>query len=367
MMTQRIVQSQDPLPMAWNGQARATLDLFDLIGYIWRKKWLLVGITLSFSIAALGYALTAQEQWDSSAQISTAQAPDIGQLQVLLSQLSALEIDSEISPEELLNTFVRQFESAQHKLSFLAQSAYIKQLLSADGIDSAREKALFMDQYREKYIALSRKSKSDETEYPSFGLSLSARSADAAQTLLTEYIAYINNLVRSEVKEKLLLERNRTLEEMKKKLELATLTAQSNLSSTIQRTDYAAQIASAAGKNSTVNMSQVDDKDFPIALGAEGLKRKLELLKSIKDPAQLDPKISSLKQRINQLESMQITSLEFTPFSYLKTPELPLQKTAPKRALVVLMATLAGLLFSLLTLFSLYAFEQQRRTPQQSE
>lgn len=360
MMSNRIVHPHDPLPMAWNSQANTTLDLFDLVRYIWARKVLLIGITLCFTIAALAYALTAKEQWDSSAQISTAEAPQIGQLEVLLSQLSALGIKNEITAEKLLNTFVRQFESGQDKLSFLTQSNYLKQLMSADGISDEREKSLFLDNYREKYISLTRKSKSDETEYPSFGLSVSARSSEAALSLLTDYISFINNNVRDEIKEKLLLARSRTLEGIKKELEMATLTAQSNLANTIQRTDYAAQIAAAANKNSSTNLSQVDDKDFPIALGAEGLKRKLELLKSIKDPAQLDPKITSLKQRISQLEAIQIADLEFTPFSYLKAPEQPLQKSAPKRALIVLMATLAGFLLSLLILFSLYAYDQQR-------
>ena len=366
MMNKRIAPPQDPLPMAWTSQASAPLDLFDLIGYLWQRKMLLISITLCCTIAALGYALTAKEQWSSSAQISTAEAPQIAQLQVLLSQLSTQGINSDITPDELLSTFVREFESGQNKLSFLTQSAYIKQLLTDDGINSAREQSLFINNYREKFIMLTRKSKSDETEYPSFGLSISARSAEAALSLLTDYTNFINNTVRDEIKAKLLLARNRTLEGMKKELEMTSLTAQSNLDSTIQRTDYAAKIAMAASKNSTANMSQVDDKDFPIALGAEGLKRKLELLKSIKDPAQLEPKITLLKQRISQLESIQITALEFTPFSYLKAPELPLQKEAPKRALIVLMSTLAGFLFSLLTLFSLYAFEQQRRTNQQA-
>ena len=117
-MSQRIAPPQDPLPMAWNSQASAPLDLFDLMGYIWKRKLLLIGITLFCSLLALGYALTAKEQWDSSAQISTAEAPQVGQLEILLAQLSALGIKSGITSEELLNTFVRKFESAKINWAF---------------------------------------------------------------------------------------------------------------------------------------------------------------------------------------------------------------------------------------------------------
>lgn len=55
---------------------------------------------------------------------------------------------------------------------------------------------------------------------PSFGLSISARSAGSALSLLTDYTNFINTTVRDEIKAKLLLARNRTLEGMKKELEI---------------------------------------------------------------------------------------------------------------------------------------------------
>lgn len=46
------------------------IDFKSLFTILWQGKWLITITTLLFSVAAIGYALTAQEWWSAKATVS---------------------------------------------------------------------------------------------------------------------------------------------------------------------------------------------------------------------------------------------------------------------------------------------------------
>ncbi|WP_233355890.1 Wzz/FepE/Etk N-terminal domain-containing protein, partial [Vibrio cholerae] len=57
------------------------IDLKELFSALWQEKWLIIIITLLFSVAAIGYALTAQEWWSAKATVSQPQLQSIASYQ----------------------------------------------------------------------------------------------------------------------------------------------------------------------------------------------------------------------------------------------------------------------------------------------
>lgn len=117
----------------------------------------------------------------------------------------------------------------------------------------------------------------------------------------------------------------------------------------INRLGYSLSIADAAGVKRPLYSNGTaikDDPDFSIALGSDGLKRKLEIEKSISDLAQLNSGLQDSNLIINKLRELKLADVNFTAYKYLMMPNEPVKKDSPKTALIVLLATLLGLIAS---------------------
>ncbi len=49
-----------------------------------------------------------------------------------------------------------------------------------------------------------------------------------------------------------------------------------------------------------------------------------------------------MQQQISRLKGIDLEAVQFTPFTYLDTPDEPLSRDKPKRPLIVVLATLLG-------------------------
>lgn len=97
----------------------------------------------------------------------------------------------------------------------------------------------------------------------------------------------------------------------------------------INRLGYSLSIADAAGVKRPLYSNGTaikDDPDFSIALGSDGLKRKLEIEKSISDLAQLNSGLQDSKLIINKLRELKLADVNFTAYKYLMMPNEPVKK-----------------------------------------
>ena len=85
-----------------------------------------------------------------------------------------------------------------------------------------------------------------------------------------------------------------------------------------------------------------DDPDFSISLGADGIQRKLEIEKSVTDVAELNAELKNRQYYVEQLESVNVQDVKFSPFKYQLKPSLPVKKQGPGRMIVVVLAALIG-------------------------
>lgn len=107
---------------------------------------------------------------------------------------------------------------------------------------------------------------------------------------------------------------------------------QNQLDAKIRHLRYSLEIASAAGvvKPSYSNGQTIkDNPDFPISLGVNGIKRKLEIEKSLEDIAEINGDLRNRQFILEKLTRSCVDGVEFTPFSYQARPSLPVRQDDP--------------------------------------
>lgn len=118
--------------------------------------------------------------------------------------------------------------------------------------------------------------------------------------------------------------------------------ARGNLARDIENTTLTMNIAKAAGVGKPLENYNNSDR-FPITLGVNGLAEKLKILNNIKLTT-YKPELVSLQVQIERLNAIDLNSVEFRPFSYIDSPDEPLERDSPKRALISVLSALLGLM-----------------------
>ncbi|MBI0275637.1 LPS O-antigen length regulator [Hafnia alvei] len=326
-------------------------DEIDLI------EWLLIAIksyktiliiTFCFGLIGYGVAKILPQKWTSDAVVVAPQSEELTSLDELKPQLAILGIDFNVSEKDLLSLFVRDYDSQILRREYLVTTDYYKRLIEKVATNDELTKRQILDSLATKSFASfsSELSKTPaDTAYSYYKLSFTADSSEDAQKTLEGYISVVNASVEKFIAGKIqrLIDISLSSEESKYDMALARLKNVQDVN--INRLGYALSIADAAGVKRPLYSNGTaikDDPDFSIALGSDGLKRKLEIEKSITDLAQLNSGLQDSKMIISKLRELKLADINFTAYKYMMKPNEPVKKDSPKTALIVLLALILG-------------------------
>lgn len=186
-------------------------------------------------------------------------------------------------------------------------------------------------------------------------LSFTAPAKEEAQQVLAGYIQFISEIVVQDSLENIRNQLEVKTRFEKERLALERVKLKNQLDTNIQRLNYSLEIANAAGIKKPVysnGQAVKDDPDFSISLGADGIQRKLEIEKSVTDVAELNAELKNRQYYVEQLESVNVQDVKFSPFKYQLKPSLPVKKQGPGRMIVVVLAALLGGLWPAVAYFS---------------
>lgn len=167
--------------------------------------------------------------------------------------------------------------------------------------------------------------------------SFTAPSAEDARDLLTGYINYVSENVVKTVVQNMHDQLVVKTEYEREKPAQDRIKLRNQLDAKIQRLRYSLEIASAAGivKPPYSNGQTIkDDPDFPISLGVDGIKRKLEIEKSLEDIAEINGDLRNRQFMLEKLTHSRVEGVEFPPFSYQARPSLPVRQDGPGKLLI---------------------------------
>nr|AEP25479.1 O-antigen chain length determinant [Yersinia pseudotuberculosis] len=328
------------------------IGFFELFSILSRGKIRIIIVTLLFLTVGSIISYILPQKWTSTAIITLPGDEQIQVLDELITNLTVLDIKVDISANYLLSTFKQNFDSQDLREQYLVNTNYFKRLMKSNPEGGLDKRALIERIVNENIASVSPlKDKTErDDEYRYYKLSYSASTPTDARDLLQGSINYINTIVNADVFRKV----QRAVDLAKgigtDKYSMELLRARNNQKVKIERLRYASSIADAAGVKKPVYSSGSaisDDPDFPITMGSDALNRKLEIEKSVTDLASINAQLLNRKLYLDKLNRLEIPNVNIVPFKYLQQPTEPTKKDAPKRALIMILFALAGLISSI--------------------
>ena len=355
-----------------SSQKQDEIDLIELFRALWAKKlWIVLSAFVCTMIAGV-YAFTAKEQWTSTAIIVAPRTTDLGSLLPVRAEYARLIGDTDFSTGSLSNTLYSQFKhfllSNDLKRQFLEQSEWVKNYTKEM---TEEQKRKYIEETVSKYLIVHEvdPKKKDLTELDKIGLKLtfSAETPKDAQSVLTEYVSFVNKYILNQINQEFKLGFNLRLDALKftkeqieenlteaKKVQVENLTNALDIAKKAGIKDF------SRGNNNisvpeymlgdarlNISDSKLADGTYLFMLGEKYLQAQLDIAKNnpVVYPTNyysVDRELSKLTKLAPQLESVE----NVKAYYYLSSPDYPIVKDKPKKALILAIGFIIGMLLS---------------------
>lgn len=317
------------------------INLRELSATLWGNKLLILAITALFALAGVTYALLAPQEWSATATVVAPFPTQVEQLRLRREQIIKVTDQADFiaasSEAKLFTDFIQAFNSFDNKCEFLKSNGYIPKKDRKDELSLQR----FLEKSVNKINARQRKTESF------FILSFAADSATESKKRLISYINFLQ--AKEETAMNSLFTSVITVQTQAVTLNYRIRAADTlkRLQEEIERTELAVRISKSAGVEAPVQNLN-NQTFFPIDLGAKALNEKLKILKEIKKPEIIAPALADLRLSLDSLQAVPQENVRFTSYHYLQSPTEPLNRDKPQRSLLVVLATLAGLMLAVM-------------------
>lgn len=316
-------------------ESQDEIDLVELIKTLWDKKlWIILSSFVCTALAGT-YAFTAKEQWTSTAEVITPTSSDLGKytnLQLRFAQITkntSLTIDT--VSKNIYARFDRLAFSQNERRDFFQQSDEYKRL--TEGKDENAQRKVLASLAIE-YTAIVRPDPKKNVDMFGNRIKFSAEKPEIAQKTLTQFIDFINQkafdldkqefqfLVKQKVEQ--LSHEKQVLEESLKLQKEFTLNNQSN-------SLMATPIQQGIPANNT---QQVGTGSMPDAA----------VMASVYGEQYLQLQIKTIETQLQQLQVLEneLKEVKGQAYSYQASPDYPVNKDKPKKALILLIGLVIG-------------------------
>lgn len=325
-----------PYPM-FQAPKNDEIDLFDLIAQLWKKKHWIIGCMLITTLLAAVYAFTAKEQWTATAVIN---APTFHSMSNYYQGFRLVEGDSDVptTSEDVSNKLFQQFVSmaaSYNEISqFIQHSDYFKtQSKSMTSAEQSRLLEEFVDEV--KFIK--------DKENAFYTISFPAQTAKQSKMLLIDYMKTVNKNVSNEQYTQLAAQVESKKQSVENQMASLKKIAEEQRLEEIQNVNMALAIAQKANieKPETAGLAKLDSTNM-FLLGKDALTAMSDSIE--KQPLVLGDKYYELQGQYMALSGFNSGADGAKAFSYLKSPVEPVSRDKPKKALILGLGLLIGVI-----------------------
>ena len=355
-----------------SSQKQDDIDLIELLRVLWVKKvWIVLSAFVFTAIAGV-YAFTAKEQWTSTAIIVAPRSTDLGHLLPTRAEYARIIGDGDFSTGKLSDSLYEKFKhfllSNDLKRQFLEQSEWVKNY-TKDMTEEQKRK--YIEETVSKYLIVHEvdPKKKDLTELDKIGLKLtfSAETPKDAQLVLGQYVEFINQYLLNQTNQEFKLGFNLRLDALKfakeqieesltetKTVQVENLTNALNIAKKAGITDF------SRGNNNisvpeymlgdarlNISDSELADGTYLFMLGEKYLQAQLDIAKN--NPVVYPTNYYSTERQLSKLTKLapQLDSVEnVKAYYYLSSPDYPVVKDKPKKALILAIGFIIGMVLS---------------------
>ena len=355
-----------------SSQRNDEIDLIELFRVLWKKKlWIVLSVFVCTLVAGV-YAFTTKEQWTSTAIIVAPRTTDLGTLLPARAEYARIIGDGDFSTGKLSDSLYGQFKhfllSNDLKRQFLEQSEWVKNYTKEM---TEEQKRKYIEETVSKYLIVHEvdPKKKDLTELDKISLKIifSAETPKDAQSVLTEYVSFVNQYILNQTNQEFKLGFNLRLDELKftkeqieenlteaKKVQVENLTNALEIAKKAGITDF------SRGNNNisvpeymlgdarlNISDSKLADGTYLFMLGEKYLQAQLDIAKN--NPVVYPTNYYSTERQLSKLTKLapQLDSVEnVKAYYYLSSPDYPVVKDKPKKALILAIGFIIGMVLS---------------------
>ena len=368
-----------------SSQRNDEIDLIELFRVLWKKKlWIVLSAFVCTLIAGV-YAFTAKEQWTSTAIVVAPRSTDLGSLLPARAEYARIIGDGDFSAEKLSDSLYGQFKhfllSNDLKRQFLEQSEWVKNYTKDMTEDQKRK---YIEETVSKYLIVHEvdPKKKDLTELDKIGLKIafSVETPKDAQSVLTEYVSFVNQYILNQTNQEFKLGFNLRLDELKftkeqieenlteaKKVQVENLTNALDIAKKAGIKDF------SRGNNNisvpeymlgdarlNISDSKLADGTYLFMLGEKYLQAQLDIAKN--NPVVYPTNYYSTERQLSKLTKLapQLDSVEnVKAYHYLSSPDYPVQRDWPKRLILLIVGFVFGVVLSSLIILAREVFSNK--------
>ncbi|RDF10207.1 chain-length determining protein [Haemophilus paraphrohaemolyticus] len=355
-----------------SSQKQDDIDLIELLRVLWVKKvWIVLSAFVFTAIAGV-YAFTAKEQWTSTAIIVAPRSTDLGHLLPTRAEYARIIGDGDFSTGKLSDSLYEKFKhfllSNDLKRQFLEQSEWVKNY-TKDMTEEQKRK--YIEETVSKYLIVHEvdPKKKDLTELDKIGLKLtfSAETPKDAQLVLGQYVEFINQYLLNQTNQEFKLGFNLRLDALKFAKEQMEESLTETKTVQVENLTNALDIAKKAGikdfsrGNNNISVpeymlgdarlnisdSKLADGTYLFMLGEKYLQAQLDIAKN--NPVVYPTNYYSTERQLSKLTKLasQLDSVEnVKAYYYLSSPDYPVVKDKPKKALILAIGFIIGMVLS---------------------
>lgn len=359
-----------------SSQRNDEIDLIELFRVLWAKKlWIVLSAFVCTLVAGV-YAFTAKEQWTSTAIIVAPRTTDLGTLLSARAEYARIIGDGDFSAGKLSDSLYGQFKhfllSNDLKRQFLEQSEWVKNYTKEM---TEEQKRKYIEETVSKYLIVHEvdPKKKDLTELDKISLKIifSAETPKDAQLVLGQYVEFINQYLLNQTNQEFKLGFNLRLDALKFAKEQMEESLTETKTVQVENLTNALNIAKKAGikdfsrGNNNISVpeymlgdarlnisdSKLADGTYLFMLGEKYLQAQLDIAKN--NPVVYPTNYYSMERQLSKLTKLapQLDSVEnVKAYYYLSSPDYPVVKDKPKKALILAIGFIIGMVLSTLVI-----------------
>lgn len=298
------------------------IDVISLMVIASNSIKIIVITTLIFFCFGVSVVFLSPKNWVSSATVTFPSDHQLQSVDSINASLSLLNVDANISQNDILGGFERYYSSPDSFNKYLGDE-------KVKPIGSVAIVKLAIDKSASDYV-----------------FNYSSNIDSGMKDTLSGYIAYVNEQVNNDVNRQIKLVIETTKKIAAEEYELALQQAKNEQKVRVQRLEYAVSIAKTAGlqrpASDAFGTSAAND-NYSISLGYDVLNRQLEIEKSITDLTTVNADLLNKKLYLDKINALQPAVIDIQSFSYIQQPSDPVQQDAKKRLLIIILFGFVGL------------------------
>ncbi len=329
-----------------------TIDLVEVFKTLWGKKIIIGSFCFLFTLVATIYAFTAEEQWTSNTEITTPDMRDFSEyieIRNRYANVLGTSFDAGAKAGDLYRKFRNNLNSLDKRERFFEATDLFKDL-SKDMNDLG--KLTLLNNVKTKGIEVSVPEAYQKTpDVPNKNVSFAARSALEAREYLTKYINYINELTFQDELNDFKVSFNNVKSNLEYEKEKFEKDLAINKEVRLKNLKKASEIAKEANiKETALDINNnfpnlIGNNSYLFILGQDYLNAQIDVIE--KRDIVFPDRYYQVQYILDQLAEIEpkFKTAKIQTFHYISTPELPVKKDKPKKALIMAGGLFVGLIF----------------------